>query len=87
MIFKNFTIAIFIASLENKRISSLVANDENTVNSAGSRPYDKGGGGHPDPGIMGGVPPGPWPGSATCQTSTTGYLSITVTLFGGQCIY
>ena len=43
MIFKSFTIAIFIASLENKRISSLVGNHENTVNSAGSRSYDKGG--------------------------------------------
>ena len=58
MIFKSFTIAIFIASLENKRISSLVGNHENTVNSAGSRSYDKGGvgggGSHPDPEIMGG---------------------------------
>lgn len=45
MIFKSFIRAIFIASLENKRISSLVGNDENTVNSAGSRPHDKGGGG------------------------------------------
>ena len=61
MIFKSFTIAIFIASLENKRISSLVGNHENTVNSAGSRSYDKGGvgggGGHPDPEIMGGRSP------------------------------
>ena len=48
MIFKSFIRAIFIASLENKRISSLVGNDENTVNSAGSRPHDKGGGCHPD---------------------------------------
>ena len=57
MIFSSFTIAIFIASLENKRISSLVGNHENTVNSVGSRPDDKGGGGgggHPDPEIMGG---------------------------------
>ena len=90
MIFKSFTIAIFIASLENKRISSLVGNHENTVNSAGSRLYDKGGGGgHPDPEIMGGAdlpkifwsenkvgahPAGPCPGFATGQTSTTGYL-------------
>ena len=72
MIFSSFTIAIFIASLENKRISSLVGNHENTVNSVGSRPYDKGGGGgggghhppkkgggggHPDPEIMGGRSP------------------------------
>ena len=99
MIFKSFIIAIFIASLENKRISSLVGNDENTVNSAGSRPYDNGGGGHLDPEIIGGgdlqknffrpfgpqfglkikgdAPAGPWPGSATGQTSTMGYLSIT----------
>lgn len=68
MIFKSFIRAIFIASLENKRISSLVGNDENTVNSAGSRPHDRGGGA-----VI-----------QTGQTSTTGYLSITATLSPGS---
>ena len=115
MIFRSFTRAFFIASLENKRKSFPVGNDENTVNSAGSRPHDKGrggggGGGHPEPeikGVGGDLPkicfrlfgpqfglkirgarlPGPCPGSATGQTSTTGYISITATLCSGQCIY
>ena len=49
MIFKSFTRAIFIASLENKRISSLVGTDPDLTIREGW-----GGGGHPDPEIMGG---------------------------------
>ena len=53
MIFSSFTIAIFIASLENKRISSLVGTDPDLTIREGWG----GGGGHPDPEIMGGRSP------------------------------